>query len=265
MPFVENSGGAGGGSGTVTSVTATDTSIVVAGTAAAPTIATGTLDAVAAAHPAAANWSNNSKKITGLANGTAATDAAALGQLPPSIGLQGLVSPLFGISSWSAGAGAVNTANHCFGVRVVMPISGTLHDLAIWVGTSSGNIEVGILDTTATTRGRSYTTGSIACPVSSSGVGWRVVGDPALAVTAGAEYDFYLGADNATATFLRLVAVPSIALSALLPSSYIPVAGGALPKLAWDFTGFPMTNGVAEASLTSAGNTIQPLIIGRIA
>jgi hypothetical protein len=82
MPFVENSGGGGSGSGTVTSVTATDTSIVVAGTAVAPTIATGTLDAIAAAHPAAANWSNNSKKITGLANGSAAADAAAFGQIP---------------------------------------------------------------------------------------------------------------------------------------------------------------------------------------
>ena len=70
-----------GGSG-VTSVTAGDTSIVVGGSGSAPTIATGTLDVIAADHPPAANWSNNSKKITSLANGTAASDAAAFGQLP---------------------------------------------------------------------------------------------------------------------------------------------------------------------------------------
>jgi hypothetical protein len=74
-----------GGSGTVTSVAATDTSIVVGGTGAAPTIATATVDVIAADHPAAANWSNNSHKITSLANGSAASDAAAFGQIPATL------------------------------------------------------------------------------------------------------------------------------------------------------------------------------------
>lgn len=71
--------------GGVASVTAADTSIVVAGTAANPTIATGTLDVIAADHPPAAAWSNNSKKITSLANGAAAQDAAAFGQIPTAL------------------------------------------------------------------------------------------------------------------------------------------------------------------------------------
>ncbi len=70
----------GAGTGVVTSVAAADTSIVVAGTTAAPTLATGTLDVIAADHPPAANWSNNSHKITSLALGSAATDAMTLGQ-----------------------------------------------------------------------------------------------------------------------------------------------------------------------------------------
>jgi hypothetical protein len=70
----------GGGSGTVTSVTAGDTSIVVGGTGAAPTIETGTLDVIATDHPPAGSWSNNSQKITSLANGSGAQDAAAYGQ-----------------------------------------------------------------------------------------------------------------------------------------------------------------------------------------
>ena len=69
----------------VNSLAATDASIVVAGTALAPTVATGTLDVIAAQHPAAANWSNNSHKITALANGSAASDAAALGQVVNSL------------------------------------------------------------------------------------------------------------------------------------------------------------------------------------
>jgi len=68
--------------GSVNSVTAADTSIVVGGTTAAPTIRTGTLDVIAAQHPAAADWSNNSHKITSLANGSGAQDAAAFGQTP---------------------------------------------------------------------------------------------------------------------------------------------------------------------------------------
>jgi hypothetical protein len=70
----------------VTSVAAGDTSIVVGGTASAPTIETGTLDVIAADHPPAGNWSNNSKKITSLANGSGAQDAAAFGQIPTSAG-----------------------------------------------------------------------------------------------------------------------------------------------------------------------------------
>lgn len=74
--------GAISASGTVTSVTAADASIVVSGTpAVAPALATGTLDVIAAQHPPAASWSNNSKKITSLANGSSAQDAVAYGQL----------------------------------------------------------------------------------------------------------------------------------------------------------------------------------------
>jgi hypothetical protein len=87
IPSPYTAGGGGGGSGTVTSVTAADTSVVVTGTpTVAPTLATGTVDVIAADHPAAANWSNNSHKITSLANGSAAQDAAAFGQIPTSAG-----------------------------------------------------------------------------------------------------------------------------------------------------------------------------------
>lgn len=64
----------------VASVSAGDTSVVIGGSASAPTVETGTLDVIAADHPPAANWSNNSHKITSVANGGAAQDAAAWGQ-----------------------------------------------------------------------------------------------------------------------------------------------------------------------------------------
>lgn len=93
----------GGGSGTVTSVAAADTSVVIGGTpTVAPTVRTNTLDVVAAQHPPAADWSNNSHKITSLASGTAASDAAASTQVwgaqgwgvtPAGLGLAMLSNP----------------------------------------------------------------------------------------------------------------------------------------------------------------------------
>jgi hypothetical protein len=58
----------GAGTGTITSVTAGDSSIVIGGTASAPTIETATLDVIATDHPAAASWSNNNNAITGISD-----------------------------------------------------------------------------------------------------------------------------------------------------------------------------------------------------
>lgn len=97
-----------GNSGTVTSVTAADTSLVAGGTAAAVTLQTNTLDVIAADHPAAADWSNNSHKITALANGTAATDALAVGQVlaAGAIPIADLVDPTTGKFIGSSGGAA---------------------------------------------------------------------------------------------------------------------------------------------------------------
>ncbi len=81
-----------GGSGAVSSVAAADTSVVVSPTTGAVTVRTNTLDVIAAQHPAAADWSNNSKKITSLANGASAQDAAAFGQIPTALPPNGSAS-----------------------------------------------------------------------------------------------------------------------------------------------------------------------------
>lgn len=79
--FDQRPASSGGGGGGVATVAAADASIVIGGTSSAVTVATGTLDVIATQHPPAAAVPMNGKKITGLANGTASTDAAAFGQV----------------------------------------------------------------------------------------------------------------------------------------------------------------------------------------
>lgn len=93
-----SSRGSGGGSGTVTSVTAGDTSIVVGGTAADPTVVTASLAVIAADHASAGSITASSQKITSLANGSAATDALAVGQV-----LAANVIPVADLVAGSAG------------------------------------------------------------------------------------------------------------------------------------------------------------------
>jgi hypothetical protein len=71
----------GSTSGGVDTVTAADASITIAGTANNPTVTTGTLTQIAAAHPPAGAVAMNGQKLTGLANGTATGDSVAYGQL----------------------------------------------------------------------------------------------------------------------------------------------------------------------------------------
>lgn len=69
---------------TVVKVRAGDASIAVHGTVARPAIETGTLDKIASLHPPAAAVNFNGQKGANVADGSAATDVAAFGQLPSS-------------------------------------------------------------------------------------------------------------------------------------------------------------------------------------
>ena len=130
-----NPSGSGGGSGTVTSVTAADTSIVVSGTdTVAPEIATATLDVIATQHPPAASVPMNSQKLTGLASGSASGDSVAYGQLG---------SAAFQATSAFDAAGAAATAQS----------NAESASLALTGGTMSGAIAMGSPKVTGLTSG----------------------------------------------------------------------------------------------------------------
>lgn len=160
----------------------------------------------------------------------------------------------------TAAAASALTANGGRGGRVRIPRTATLHDLAIQVGNSSGNVSVSVFDVGAAAAGkrtRLWTTGAIACPAAGP---LTVVGDPALPVTEGEYLELWLSVDNATATFVR-AAVGAIAF----PSSY-PAPPGGLEKanqLA------PLASAVHPLPATLAGTLgaggMLPLITGRLA
>lgn len=81
-PKTNGSWGSPISNGELATLTAANTSVVIGGSGGALTIKANTLDVVAADGPPAAAWSNNSQKITSVANGSGAQDAAAFGQIP---------------------------------------------------------------------------------------------------------------------------------------------------------------------------------------
>lgn len=85
MPWSNDNGGGGGGSGTVTDVSSADTSIAVTDPTTTPVLQLATLDVIATNERPVAAVPLNGQKITGLANGTASSDAAAFGQIPTSL------------------------------------------------------------------------------------------------------------------------------------------------------------------------------------
>lgn len=145
-------------------------------------------------------------------------------------------------------AAGINAVRMC---RVMMPITGMLHDVSVYVGTSSGNLIVGVYDTGDMSPGNRtllWSSGSVPC---GAGGAWQIVGDPALPVVQGQQVELALIPDNGTATFGRYGA-PISNNAATLPPGFYPAVGGAQAKLASTVGtgGFALPASIAEASLT---------------
>jgi hypothetical protein len=150
-----------------------------------------------------------------------------------------------------------------FGSRVVAGQSGTLRDLTVYSGVTSGNLRVGVYDTNdavAASRSLLYGSGSIA----SAGTGaYQVVADPQIVVTAGKSYDLVVLVDNGTIALGRIAQVA--AGVNVLPTGFLAVPGGALAKPAWSFTfayaALPATITEAQATTSTAAFWIGGRIV----
>lgn len=154
------------------------------------------------------------------------------------------------------------TLNTVYATRMPVPTTGVLKGLSLFVSTASGNVIGGVYDTGDASNGnrtKLYDSGTIA-----AGGGWLNLGDPNINVTAGQELDIAFIADNA------ILVVPKLTVfngaSCVLPAGFLPVPGGASPKLFWNNApgGFSLPATVAEAACAQTVSAL-PLLIARVA
>jgi hypothetical protein len=128
------------GAADVQTITAADASITVGGTAQDPTVETGTLDEIAALHPAAAAVTVNGQKVTHVANGSASTDAVAFGQLGTAAFASTSAFDAAGAATSAAGAALATAETYAAGVASTaqsnaeaasLPVAGG--DMAGWL------------------------------------------------------------------------------------------------------------------------------------
>lgn len=169
-----------GGGGTVTGVTAADTSITVAGTGAAPTLATATLDVIATVHPPAAAVPLNSQKLTAVANGVAYTDAATLGQLTSAPGPADV-----GLVAWSmdpftaVGTYLLVTGGSAYGMALWVRRNVTITTMTVVVTTGGGTL------TASSSWGLLYNSaGTLIGQTADQSTAWATSGVKAMTLTA---------------------------------------------------------------------------------
>jgi len=148
----------------------------------------------------------------------------------------------------------VSVANSHLSFVSRVPVTGVLHDVAIYVQTSSGNVSATVWDVGAAgaTRNRLWSSGSVACGAQ----GWQVVGDPSLSVTAGQLVALGIGCDNITATFGTIASLRSG------PAANIPAAfasEGSL-RIASFNSGFPDPG----TTLVPSATTLALMVVARV-
>lgn len=170
--------------------------------------------------------------------------------LPPYPTLANLISQY---SPMLVGAQSAAVANQMYAVRVTIPHDGVLHDLGVYITNQSGNLDLGIYDTSATTRNKLYSSGTTV--VAAAGT-WQTV-DPNLAVKRGDHLDFAFACDNAVAAFGRQSTTGGNQM--ILPTTWMASPLGGVSRMEWAKTvSFPLPLTVLESAFIAS--TTCPLL-----
>ena len=135
--------------------------------------------------------------------------------------------------------------------RIMIPETGTITRMMCFITTSAGNVDLGIYDTSATTRNRLASTGNVACATVNT---WhdQPLTSP-LPVRGGDSVDLAISASSTAAFAAKASNRPEMGS---LPAGRMPVPLGGAPKVqAYVASGFnvlPAT--IAEASMGTDGN-----------
>jgi hypothetical protein len=160
-----------------------------------------------------------------------------------------------------------NAANQARGSRAIVPRDGRILEMAIYISTTSGNLDVGIYDCAATTRNRLYAAGATAA---GAGTAWQTF-TPSLDVYQGQAIELVVAADNGTVTFSSVSSISSANMSILPSAAWLPtltdqaglVAGSTNARLAWTYAAaYPLPTTLAESSM--ATTTAFPLVLCRL-
>lgn len=157
---------------------------------------------------------------------------------------------------------AIGTAKKAIFGRVVIPVSGTLHDLTVFNGsTVNGKHNVAIFDTgdaTAASYTPLYESGEVSATGASA---TQVVGDPSLAVVAGQQLLFAVMNTGTTHTYGTVGAALPAATE--LPTGFIPLTSGNKAKLNAKHT-FSEAKFVTLTEAELESTAVPIVILGRI-
>lgn len=200
--------------------------------------------------------------------GTGATKHTSLnnvlGQVQVMPSPVNVVSPVVAQGSLLANNTVPTTANQAYFARAIIPVSGNLRDLYLYIGATGGNMK-GLIFDDGTASAGNRTRLWLGSEVAVSATGWLNLGDPNLAVLAGQHIELGFIASSSTANQITRYLNAATNGGVQLPSaSFMPAPGGAPPKLVTTFASSYASpaSSYSEATFGAFGNC--PQIIARI-
>lgn len=163
---------------------------------------------------------------------------------PPIMG-SGPLQPFSVVPS----AAATTSANTMRLVRWAMPKTGTLSAVNIFVGASSGFVEVAVYSLTGNSRSLVATSLSVACPTANTPASISL--SAGIPVRFGDQYDIGVVSDNGTATFGRTNI--ATALWAKPAGTLFNESSGSLPWLTYSVaSAFPAPSALSESGFVGS-------------